>query len=235
MRTMWIVAAVMAAACTVGLGTGCKGDKSSETSSGAEPAHGADCGSAARFTAAAHGGAGSADQVAGGAAAADQAAGGAGSADQVAGGAASADQAAGGAAAGGAEPTEPASAPPAAARTAAADIDDATVGTSPPADFPVPLPHGVTGGFTSRVLGSGARAMSGTVAWKGTIDEATAYFERVLRDRGLEPIVKKVASRRGETVSLKARAQDGAEARVLIMASGGEVAVTISWRGAASR
>lgn len=174
---MWIVAAVIAAACTVGLGTGCRGDKSSEAASGSSKPRDTDRRSE----------------------------------------------------------SEPASTrapdPPPAAPAAQA----AAATSAPPADFPVPLPDGTTGAFSRRVLGHGGRALSGTVTWDGSADQAADYFERVLRKKGLEPTVTKVAGTRGETVTIKARTEGGPEARVLIMASGGRVTATISWRAPAPR
>lgn len=114
---------------------------------------------------------------------------------------------------------------------AAAGATGAAAGAtgSAPADFPLVLPDGTTGAFTDSQSG-GTRVQSATFTWKGTPEQASAYFERVLRDKGLEPTVKKMTAGTMGTVLLRAKNTLGVTAKVLISSRPGTVSVSILWR-----
>jgi hypothetical protein len=181
-------------------------------------------GAAEQAAGAAEQAAGAAEQAAGAAAVATVQA--AGAAEQAAG--AAAEQAAGAAA----EATEQAAgaAEQAAAAAALASGAAANVAASavPPADFPIPLPSGVKGSFTDRV-GAGRRARTAVFTYSGSGEELAAQAEASMKQKGLEPQVKKSALGQAQIISIRGRKGD-LEAKVLITGRPGQSQVTVLWR-----
>jgi len=154
--------------------------------------------------------------------------------DQAAGAAASAADVASKAAAMGAEAAEKAAAAGTAAAGAAAGAAttlsaSAGVAHTAPADFPLPVPSGVTGSFTDRTSG-GQRRRSAFFAYTGSADDLAAQFEKGMKDRGLEPQVKKVTLGTSQIVTVKASKGDIEAKAVINGAKGGTNSVTLIWR-----
>jgi len=118
----------------------------------------------------------------------------------------------------------------AAGRAAQAGVAAAAAAAStPPADFPLPVPPDARGTFSQRSSG-GRSTRSAIFSCGGSADELAAGFEKAMTDQGLEPERKKTTLGASQVISIKAGKGDTEAKAVITTASSGTNQVSVVWR-----
>jgi hypothetical protein len=101
--------------------------------------------------------------------------------------------------------------------------------TTPPADFPIPLPSDVTGTFTDREA-RGSRTRRAVFTYTGSPEELAQQYEKAMKAKGLDPEVDETTLGQSKIIAVRAK-KGGLEAKAYIStAKTGTTQVAITWR-----